>query len=198
MRLKTVIASALAACLLGSGVASAAAPTARECATPSIDRLQQWLASGEGATEPATGSILVPKGRHDYAAKIKFLSNDWHVMVVWLGNKFEAQADLSKSAGFSMTYRATDDLYIQLRPASKWSGGDKWVTKVPSTRGKLVTRFFSFRPSKWTTIPALGKPAYPLSEALPEARGFVFVGATPNVLEFQGLRIDGYRPPCVY
>ncbi|NKE61316.1 hypothetical protein FXN61_32945 [Lentzea sp. PSKA42] len=169
-----------------------------ECRTPSIDRFQQWLASGEGATEPATGSILVPQGRHGYTAKIKFLASDWAVMVVWLGNKFEAQADLSRSAGFWMTYRATDDLYIQLRPASFWSGGDKWVTKVPSTRGKLVKRFFSFHPDKWTTLPELGKPAYPLSEALDDARGLVFVGKTPNDLEFRGLRVDGYRPPCVY
>ena len=152
MRLKStfgraaVIASALAF-LFGSTTAANASP-GRECATPSIDRLQQWLASGEGATEPATGSILVPKGRHDYAAKIKFLANDWHVMVLWLGNKFEAQADLSRSDGFLMTYRATDDLYVQLRPASDWSGGAKWVTKIPSTRGRLVTKFFSFKPEK--------------------------------------------------
>jgi hypothetical protein len=169
-----------------------------ECGTPSIDRLQQWIASGEGATEPATGSILVPKNRHDYTAKIKFLADDWAVMVVWLGNKFEAQADLTKSRGFWMTYRATSDLHVQLRPASHWSGGDKWVTRIPSTRGKLVKRFFSFNPDKWTTLPELGKPAYPFGEALDDARGLVFVGKTKNDLEFQGLKIDGYRPPCVH
>src|SRR5689334_22976612 len=71
---------------------SANASRGSECKTPSIDRLQQWIASGEGTTEPATGSILVPRNRHDYTAKIKFLADDWAVMVVWLGNKFEAQA----------------------------------------------------------------------------------------------------------
>ena len=182
---------------LGSTTA-ANASHGSECGTPSIDRLQQWIASGEGATEPATGSILVPKNRHDYTAKIKFLADDWAVMVVWLGNKFEAQADLSKSRGFWMTYRATSDLYVQLRPASHWSGGDKWVTKIPSTHGKLVKKFFSFNPDKWTTLPELGKPAYPLAEALDDARGLVFVGRTKNDLEFQGLKIDGYRPPCVH
>jgi hypothetical protein len=181
--------------LLGS---TAHAAANRECATPSIDRLQQWLASGEGATEPATGSILVPRNRHDHSAKIRFLGTDWHVMVVWLGNRFEAQADLTRSRGFWMTYRATDDLYVQLRPASHWSGGDKWVTRIPSTRGRLVEKFFGFTEKSWTSLPELGTPAYPLRDALKEARGLVFVGKTPNDLEFQGLRIDRYRPPCVY
>ncbi|WP_181770888.1 hypothetical protein [Amycolatopsis pittospori] len=167
-----------------------------ECATPSIDRLQQWIASGEGATVPATGSILV-RERGGYAAKVDFLSAEWHVMVLWLGNQFEAQADLTKSAGFWMTYSATDDLYVQLRPASHWSGGDKWLTKVPSTGGKLVKKFFSFAPDAWTTLPELGKPAYSFESALAEARGLVFVGKTPNKLDFRGLRVDRYRPPCL-
>ncbi|WP_406601471.1 hypothetical protein [Lentzea miocenica] len=202
MRLNSTLGRvAVIACALMSTLGSTTAATAShgsECGTPSIDRLQQWIASGEGATEPATGSILVPRNRHDHTAKIKFLADDWAVMVVWLGNKFEAQADLSKSHGFWMTYRATNDLHVQLRPASHWSGGDKWVTKIPSTQGKLVRKFFSFNPDKWTTLPELGKPAYPLAEALDDARGLVFVGKTKNDLEFQGLKIDGYRPPCVY
>jgi hypothetical protein len=168
----------------------------RECATPSIDRLQQWLASGEGTTVPATGSLLVREGNR-YAAKVTFLNEEWHVVVVWLANQFEAQADLSESSGFWLTYSATDDLYVQLRPASHWSGGDKWLTLVPSTGGKLVRKFFSFSPRKWTTLPELGTPSYSFASALTEARGFVFVGKTPNKLEFRGLRIDGYRPPCL-
>ena len=167
-----------------------------ECATPSIDRLQQWIASGEGTTVPATGSLLVREGNR-YAAKVTFLNAEWHVVVLWLGNQFEAQADLSKSAGFWMTYSATEDLYVQLRPASHWSGGDKWLTLVPSTGGRLVTKFFSFAPGKWTTLPELGTPAYSLASALTEARGLVFVGKTANKLEFRGLRVDGYRPPCL-
>jgi hypothetical protein len=167
-----------------------------ECATPSIDRLQQWLASGEGTTVPATGSLLVPHGDR-YAAKVAFLNAEWHVAVVWLGNQFEAQENLSRSRGFWLTYAATDDLYVQLRPASHWSGGDKWLTRVPSTGGKLVTRFFSFSPTAWTTLPELGTPPYSFASARQEARGLVFVGKTPNRLEFRGLRIDGYQPPCL-
>ncbi|GIJ01785.1 hypothetical protein Sya03_11370 [Spirilliplanes yamanashiensis] len=170
----------------------------RECATPSVDRLQQWIASGEGATEPATGSLLVPvRGKHRYAAKVNFLNPEWHVVVVWLANQFEAQVDLSRSAGFWLTYSATEDVYLQLRPASHWSGGDKWLTLVPATGGRTVTRFFSFRPDRWTTLPELGAPAYSFASALAEARGFVFVGKTENRLVFRGLRFDGYVPPCL-
>jgi hypothetical protein len=194
-RTLAVIASLLLFSLVTPAAdASPAAPC--ECATPSIDRLQQWLASGEGTTVPATGNLLVQEGNR-YTAKIDFLNAEWHVAVVWLGNQFEAQADLSRSAGFWLTYRATDDLYVQLRPASHWSGGDKWLTLVPSTHGRLVTRFFSFRPRAWTSLPELGTPSYSFASALTEARGLVFVGKTPNRLEFRGLRIDGYRPPCL-
>ncbi|MFJ1767616.1 hypothetical protein ACIOD2_45325 [Amycolatopsis sp. NPDC088138] len=182
--------------LVGAGTASASPAPSCECATPSIDRYQQWLASGEGTTVPATGSLLVREGRQ-YAAKVTFLNAEWHVAVLWLGNQFEAQADLSKSAGFRLTYSATDDLYVQLRPASHWSGGDKWLTLVPSTHGKLVTRWFSFAPRAWTSLPELGTPTYSFASALTEARGLVFVGKTPNRLDFRGLRVDGYQPPCL-
>src|SRR5690348_3661057 len=112
MRLLAALALVLA--LVGSGTAANAASSC-ECKTPSIDRYQQWLASGEGTTVPATGSLLVRSG-HQYTAKVAFLNDEWHVVVLWLGNQFEAQADLSGSAGFWMTYSATDDLYVQLRP----------------------------------------------------------------------------------
>jgi hypothetical protein len=193
-RMLAVFASLLVFSLITPS-ADAAPKPGRECATPSIDRFQQWLASGEGATVPATGNLLV-RERHGYAAKVAFLDDEWHVAVVWLGNQFEAQADLSHSAGFWLTYSATDDLYVQLRPASHWSGGDKWLTLVPSTHGKLVTKFFGFSPRKWTSLPELGTPSYSFASALPEARGLVFVGKTPNRLDFRGLRVDGYRPPC--
>ncbi|MER7077625.1 hypothetical protein SAMN02982929_04313 [Saccharopolyspora kobensis] len=182
-----------------AGVASSSRLSAgpdRECATPSIDQYQQWLATGEGTTVPATGSLLVPEGDR-YAAKVELLNDEWHVIVVWLGNQFEAQADLSGSSGFWLTYSATDDLYIQLRPASHWSGGDKWLTPVPSTGGKLERRFFSFAPDNWTWLPELGEPSYSFASALSEARGLVFVGKTPNTLDFRGLEVDGYQPPCL-
>lgn len=200
MRLAFVRTLAIITSLLMFSLVSAPAEAAPrpncECSTPSIDRYQQWLASGEGATVPATGSLLVRDG-HRYTAKVDFVGAEWHVAVLWLGNQFEAQADLSHSAGFWLTYRASDDLYVQLRPASHWSGGDKWLTLVPSTRGKLVTKFFSFKPGAWTSLPELGTPAYSFAAALTEARGLVFVGKTPNRLEFRGLRVDGYTPPCL-
>ncbi|MBB1151938.1 hypothetical protein [Amycolatopsis dendrobii] len=183
--------------------AAQAAPAAQhradgqdECSTPSINRLQKWLASGEGTTVPPTGSLLVPEG-DGYAAKIAFQNNEWHVAVVWLGNQFDAQADLSHSAGFWLTYSADDDFYVQLRPASHWSGGDKWLTRIPSTGGQLVRTFFPFDASSWTWLPELGQPQYTFASALTEARGLVFVGKTPNSLDFRELLIDGYQPPCL-
>jgi hypothetical protein len=187
------------ACLAIAPPAANAQPARRECATPSIDRLQHWLASGEGTTVPATGSLLVPvhTGHGKYAAKVTFLNNEWHVAVVWLANQFEAQADLSRSAGFWLTYSATDDLWVQLRPASHWSGGAQWATAVPSTHGRTVTRFFSFRPQAWTAVAELGAPAHSFATALSEARGLVFVGKTANELTFRGMRFHRYTPPCL-
>jgi hypothetical protein len=187
----------LAVSALAAPAAAAGPRHARECATPSIDRYQQWLASGEGTTVPATGSLLVPaRGTSRYAAKVNFVNEEWHVAVLWLANEFEAQVDLSRSAGFRLTYSATDDLYVQLRPASHWSGGAQWATRLPSTHGRLTSRWFSFRPQAWTSVPELGAPAHPFATAIGEARGFVFVGKTANEIEFRGLRVDRYTPPC--
>ncbi|MEV4641852.1 hypothetical protein AB0J80_31355 [Actinoplanes sp. NPDC049548] len=196
---KPMAAAMLLAVLAGPLASPGAADAGRryECDTPSVSRLQQWLASGEGATVPATGSLLVPVGRHQYAAEVTFLGAEWHVAVVWLANEFEAQVDLSRSRGFWLTYSATEDLYVQLRPASHWSGGAQWLTPVPSTHGRMVTRFFSLRPGAWTSLPELGAPAHPFDVAVQEARGLVFVGKTANELDFRGLRIHGYVPPCL-
>src|SRR5439155_22022171 len=117
-----------------------ALPSLTECTSaPSLDRFQDWIASGEGTTVPATGSILVKSGAQ-YVAKVGFVNAEWHVVPVWTANKFDGQADFSKSASFTLTYSATDDLYVQVRPASCWSGGDKWLTKIPSTGGQVQTR----------------------------------------------------------
>jgi hypothetical protein len=170
-------------------------PPLEECATASIDRIQQWLASGEGQTVPATGTMLARDGQKN-VARIQFVGAEWHVAVVWIGNQFEAQFDLTASRSFTLTYRATDDLWVQMRPGAHWSGGDKYVQRIPSTGGQLATRTFSFEASAWTTLPELGAPSYPYAEALRDVRGLVFVGETPNTIEFQGLRIDGFTPPC--
>lgn len=108
MRARTLLAGLITGVLLAPGAAHATGPGLRECATPSIDRLQQWLASGEGTTVPANGSLLVPlrgghHGKPRYAAQVAFVNAEWHVVVVWLGNRFEAQADLTRSAGFRLT-----------------------------------------------------------------------------------------------
>jgi hypothetical protein len=60
-----------------------------------------------------------------------------------------------------------------------------------------VTRFVSLRPQAWTSVPELGAPAHPFETARSEARGLVFVGRTPNEIEFRGLRVHRYTPPCL-
>jgi hypothetical protein len=169
-------------------------PPIMECAKPSVDRLEQWQASGEGTTVPATGNTLVMDGGR-YVSKIQFVGTDWHVMPVYLGNTFNAQADLSASSGFMLTYNSTSSFYVQVRPASHWDGGNQYATMIPSTGGVTKTQFFSFAKENWKSI--FSDPGYPYETALKEARAFVFVGNTPNTIVFSGLRIDGYVPPCL-
>jgi hypothetical protein len=166
------------------------------CSRRSVDRYFQWLASGEGQTSPREGSLLVDDDGGTVARVSMLGGVDWSVVVLWLANRFDAQVDLTTSRGFTLTYSATSDLYVQLRPASRWSGGDKYVLPIPSTSGQRVTRFFPFDATAWTTLRALGTPDYPFAAALREARGLVFVGASANDLTFAGLRVDAYEPPC--
>jgi len=172
-----------------------APPPISECETPSISRFQQWLASGEGPTEPTEGTLLVPQD-DTHEAQATFTSNsEWHVLAIWLGNEFGASIDLTESAGFTLTYSATSDFYVQLRPASEWSGGSKWHLSVPATNGEVVTSNFSFNPEHWKE--RLGPPPHTFLEALSDASGFVVVGNSTNELTFSGLEIDGYVPPCL-
>ncbi|HEX9295055.1 MAG TPA: hypothetical protein VF881_04455 [Polyangiaceae bacterium] len=164
-----------------------------ECTKPSVDRLESWQASGEGRTIPATGNLLIKEGDH-YVAKVEFVNSEWHVIPVYLGNVFGGQADLSSSSGFLLTYSSTSDMYVQVRPASHWDGGNQYATRIPSTGGMKKSQFFSFAKENWKSI--FDPPSYPYETALKEASAFVFVGAMPNTIVFSGLRIDGYIPPC--
>lgn len=165
-----------------------------ECDTPSIDRLQKWLASGEGPTVPSSGSLLVPNGEYHIANARFTSSTEWHVLSIWLGNEFGASIDLTGSSGFTMTYSASADFYIQLRPAEEWSGGNKWHMPISSSGGAVITTFFPFDASKWEQ--RLGSVPHTFKSALADASGFVIVGNTVNELSFSGLRIDGFVPTC--
>lgn len=171
-------------------------PPLINCNSPALDRLTEWNASGEGLTQPATGSLLkVDNGLQ--SAAISFLQpGQWHVFTVWLANKFEASVDLSASKSILIRYAATKPLYMQLRPAFEWSGGNKWLIELPAT-GKVVTeQLVPLEAAAWTTLPALGKPNYEFSRALSAARGLVFVGNGENKVSVYSLRIEGYKPPC--
>ncbi|RJQ82037.1 hypothetical protein D5S17_03715 [Pseudonocardiaceae bacterium YIM PH 21723] len=163
------------------------------CDKPSIDGLQHWIPS-EGTMVPTTETLIQDGSK--WFTRVEFKGSEWHTFVVWLGNKYGGQADLTKSAGFTVTYSSTDDFYVQLRPFSHWSGGDKWLTTLPSTGGQLQTKTIKFDAASWTYLAELGKPDYTFASALTDASGLVFVGKTPNKLEFRALPIDGFTPPC--
>jgi hypothetical protein len=170
----------------------------QECTTPSIDRIQSWNATqGEGDMVPSGGSLLVKEGDH-YVAKVVLNGTGWHVLPVYLSNAGGGgMVDLSTSAGFTLTYRTTADLWIQMRPANHWNGGVQWVTKIPSTGGAMQSRFFSLAADSWAYLSQLGgKPSWPYEEARAQVRGFVFVGNMPNDVTLAGLRFDDYVPAC--
>ena len=112
------------------------------------------------------------------------------------GASGEGQIDLSASKGFTLTYSATHDLWVQMRPAFQWNGGAQYLTKVPSTGGQIMTRFFPFTRASWTSLVVLGTPTFPFDMLLGAVRGLVFVGDVPNTLVFTGLRFDAYVPVC--
>ncbi len=167
-----------------------------ECRIPSIDRFVEWRASGEGRTQPATGSLLKKVNSH-YQAEIEFLDSEhWHVFALWLGQQFEASVDLSQSQGLRIRYSATENFYVQLRPGFAWSGGQQWLTLLPKTDGELKEFEIPFNEDHWTNLPALGVPQYPFTQALKDARGLVFVGNQQNKITITSLQIDSYLPTC--
>ncbi|MBC7533264.1 MAG: hypothetical protein H7318_16965 [Oligoflexus sp.] len=80
------------------------------------------------------------------------------MLPLWLKNVFDAEVDLSASAVFTVTYSATADLYLQLRPSFAWDGGAKHLVKIPSTGGQSKSLTVDFKESSWTFLESLGKP----------------------------------------
>jgi hypothetical protein len=113
---------------------------------------------------------------------------------VYIANAYGKTADLTQASGFTLTYSATSDLHVQLRSLSHWSGGDQYATDIPSTGGQKKTTFFSFAPAGWNSL--FGQPVLSYADTLKEGMGLVFVGNSENMIEFDGLRIDGFAPPC--
>lgn len=177
----------------GSGGAGGLPPIEECTGTPSVDRFTQWVASGEGLTEPATGTIVTMQGG-EYVAKVHFVGSEWHVIPVYVANKFGDTADLSTSKGITLTYSATAELHLQLRSETKWSGGDQYATTIASTNGQKETRFFSFEAAGWQSL--FGTPELSWADTLKEGMGLVFVGNSENDVVFYGMRIDGWTPPC--
>jgi hypothetical protein len=173
-------------------------PPLAECNMPSIDHLERWTVASEAgaATTPAAGSILVAEGDHQ-VGKVSFTGGGWHIVAVLVTNSNTAQANLSASTGFTLTYSATADLWIQLRETANYMDGAHWVLPLPSTGGQLRTVFVSLAADSWITLPRLGTPKVTFPQALTQVRGIFFIGDAANTLVLRGMRFDGYTPVCL-
>ncbi|HEY0711126.1 MAG TPA: hypothetical protein VGF45_00510, partial [Polyangia bacterium] len=161
-------------------------PPLEACAQPSIDHLRQFTA-WSGTTAPPTGSNILTKEGNDTVAKISLINcATWCQLVVPIANSLSAQVDLTKSAGFTMRYSAAAPLFVQVRPASRYDGGDKWIIQIPATGNKVEEHFFPFIPDAWFYLNRLGVPTYPFTTALKDARSFVFVTNVTNELTIRG------------
>jgi len=177
----------------GTGGSGGSAGTTVTCAAPNIDGFEQWLASGEGVTQPKTGSLLQPLAP-GYVAKISFVS-DWCTAAIWLNNAFGVETDLTQSPSFELDYSATSDFYVQLRPGgAEWNGGDQYAFKIPNSNGARTQLTVPFTAAGWQSLFAAPKLSF--ADTLKRASGFVVVGNTQNDLSFYGLRVAGFTPPC--
>jgi hypothetical protein len=171
-------------------------PPLAACATPSVDHLRQFTA-WSGTTMPPTGSNVLTRDGNDTVAKISLIGcTAWCQLVVPIANSLSAQVDLTNSAGFTMRYSAAASLFVQVRPASRYDGGEKWIIEIPATGGRVEERFFPFIPDAWFFLNRLGVPNYPFTTALKDVRAFNFVTNVTNELTIRGLRIDGHLPSC--
>jgi hypothetical protein len=181
----------------GDGSSSPDLGAIQACPRPSVDRLEIWTAHG-GALRPAIGGNLLVKEGDRYYAKVEFLpGGEWHEIVVPLVNSLSKQVDLTTSKGITLTYSATAELWVQLRPLSKAHGGDQHTALIPSTGGMVKELFLPFNATTFG-VNLLGAPVHPFSQTLRDANFFNFVGrpAVMNTFIVRGLRIDGHLPPC--
>ncbi len=175
------------------------APVA-ECGK-SIDRIKLWEGTGEGATTPLRGSLLLKDGQGWYA-KQEWRGGGWHVLAVLISNSYSRdgcktlKADLSTSTRFVLTYSSKTDMSLQMRPANHFAGGNQYTMKIPSTGGQKVTREFSLAKSAWGRSVFGTTPPWSFEDALRCVQGFVFVGREANTVTFQGLRFDRWTPTC--
>lgn len=172
-----------------------------ECPGGSIDRLTSWSAP-EGMLETATGvrwNLLFPEnGRR--VARVKFLGNDWHGILVMMTNEPDAAprarqiVDARTSAGFTVTYRSTADLHLQLRAFDSWGGPNLYAATIPSSHGAVAIVQLPLVASQWHSL--FQAPVFTFEQTLEQLRGVTIVGNEPNDVDLLGLRLDGYVPSC--
>jgi hypothetical protein len=149
-----------------------------------------------GAPVPDS-SILVAEGNHQIArATFTGGGANWSEVVVLLGNAVDAAIDLGKSAGFTITYSATADFFIEMRGTVQLHGGDQHSVKLAATGGMTVSLFVPFDPAAWSFVPGLGSPTVAFADVLRTANMFDIVGNSANEVSFSGLRFDNYLPAC--
>ena len=159
---------------------------------PSLGRLQLFRAHAN--TVPATGNLLVREGER-YVAKVRFTGANWSEVVVPLANNEARAADLSQSAGFTISYSATAELWVQIRGTVQPHGGDQHVVRLAPTGGQVQTRSFRFVPEEWTQ--RLGPPRVTLADVVKSAIMFNFIGIAANDVTVTSLRFDSYAPMCL-
>lgn len=179
----------------------AGVPQLPECQGGSIDRLASWSAP-EGLLETATGVrwnvLFEENGRR--VARVRFLGNDWHGILVMLTNKPDAApraqqvVDARSSAGFVVTYRSTADLHLQLRAFDSWGGPNLYAATMPSTHGALATLRLPLVASAWRSL--FQPPTFTFEQTLAQLRNVTIVGNEPNEVQVEGLRLEGYVPAC--
>jgi hypothetical protein len=166
-----------------------------ECPGGSIDRLQKWLAHTLIVGSGGDSSVLVKEGEK-YVAKARFQGGDYSELVVQIGNSATDSVDLSQSAGFTITYSATNPVWMEFRGMVKAHGSEQYVVQLPATAGATMTKFVPFDPSAWTFLADLGKPTHSFADVLKTAYIFDIIGKVQNTVAFYGLRFDKYTPPC--
>jgi hypothetical protein len=161
-----------------------------------VDHLEVWRAHG-GSLRPAVGSTILTQDAGKTIAKVEFLPGSaYHEIVVPVMNDQTKKVDLTTSAGMTITYSATADLHVQLRPLSYAHGGAQWTAKLPGTGGMTKELFVPFTQPTWGML--LGPPPFPFSQALRDANFFNFIGpeSSANTITIRGLRFDKHVPPC--
>jgi hypothetical protein len=115
-------------------------------------------------------------------------------MVLFLSNVREAARDLRTSAGFTVTYSSTAEMFIQLRGTVQRDGGNQYHAVLPATAGAMMKRSVRFVRDDWTF--RLGATTQMFTDVLRTAVLFNFISMPANDVTIYDIRFDNYVPAC--